>query len=580
MPAPSLRAVRARLRGTPSPAAVALVATVGVGLALRLENNDYGLPYVYSADEGSHFSNRAVEMFGGDPNPGYFQNPSAFTYLLHLALRLGDLGLWPLGSRGVPEQFATDPTPIWITGRTLAAVLCMLGVVGVFIAARRTFGARAAVAAAAMLSFAFLPVAYSRVAVTDVGTFLPVALSIMWTLAAAEEGRRRDFVLAGVAAGVAIGFKYTAGLVLLPLLLAAALRARRDPGALRSVLAALACAALALLVTTPYLLLDLDTARRQILAQAETAGAFAKVGQRGDLGALYYARSLGWGLGWVALALTALGAVAVGRHDPARVALLLVFPLALGAYLSLQARYFGRWYLPAYPVLALLAGAGAARAAELLAGPLRRLTVRPAGAVAFAGVLALALAQPVAADLRSASVLGRTDTRAVARAFLVDRLEQGARVVIEPGVPLRYFRRLSRRGTTERQQFVRGFVQENRESRLDYARTLRPRLIGRYRRTGFCTVVTLSVLRGRAERDRRRRALAYYRRLERESDELLVLSPYWPGEPAVPFHFDLSYNYYSPAFQRPGPEVRIYRVGRCRQGYGPRVEAASAGGAS
>ena len=96
---------------------------------------------------------------------------------------------------------------------------------------------------------------------------------------------------------------------------------------------------------------------------------------------------------------------------------------------------------------------------------------RAAGAVALAGVLALALAQPLAADLRSASVLARTDTREAARAFLTERLRPSARVVIEPAVPSRYYR-LVRKGRTispRRKQFVRGFIRENRQSRLDYA---------------------------------------------------------------------------------------------------------------
>ena len=34
--------------------------------------------------------------------------------------------------------------------------------------------------------------------------------------------------------------------------------------------------------------------------------------------------------------------------------------------------------------------------------------------------------------------------------------------------------------------------------------------------------------------------------------------------------FDRSYSYYSPAYERPGPEVRIHRLHDCTQGYGPR----------
>ena len=40
------------------------------------------------------------------------------------------------------------------------------------------------------------------------------------------------------------------------------------------------------------------------------------------------------------------------------------------------------------------------------------------------------------------------------------------------------------------------------------------------------------------------------------------------------FSFDLSYSYYSPAYERPGPEVRIYRLHDCDQGYGPREDGA------
>ena len=46
-------------------------------------------------------------------------------------------------------------------------------------------------------------------------------------------------------------------------------------------------------------------------------------------------------------------------------------------------------------------------------------------------------------------------------------------------------------------------------------------------------------------------------------------SPYKPGADPVPFNFDLSYNYYPGAYERPGPTVRIYRLRDCQQAYGP-----------
>src|SRR3954471_24244152 len=168
-------------------------------------NIDYGLPFVYSIDEASHFTSRAVEMFWQDLDPGYYQNPATYTYLIFGTLRVlyGPLGfLFGLPYGNVTEQFDKDPEQMWVIARTLAAVLCMAGVAATYAAARRLWGVREGLVAAAVLAFAFLPVAYSRVAVTDVGALIGVALSIGFAVRAYERGALRWFVLAGGAAGL------------------------------------------------------------------------------------------------------------------------------------------------------------------------------------------------------------------------------------------------------------------------------------------------------------------------------------------------------------------------------------------
>jgi hypothetical protein len=47
-----------------------------------------------------------------------------------------------------------------------------------------------------------------------------------------------------------------------------------------------------------------------------------------------------------------------------------------------------------------------------------------------------------------------------------------------------------------------------------------------------------------------------------------AISPYRADETPPGFSFDLSYSYYSPAYERPGPEVRIHRLHDCTQRYG------------
>jgi hypothetical protein len=561
------------------------------GFALRVWNNDYGLPFIYSIDESAHFTSRAVEMFWQDLDPGYYQNPAAYTYLVYGVLRVlyGPLGLLHLSYANVTEQFDKDPGDIWIVARTLAALLCMAGVAATYAAARRLWGAREGLVAAAVLAFAFLPVAYSRVAVTDVGSLMGVALALMFAARAADDGRTRDYALAGAAAGLAIAFKYTAGLVLLPLAIAAVARLRSD--GLRPV-AGLACAggaaALVFALLNPYVFGSLGDWWTDLRDQADVAASDPKPGQESG-GFSYYLDSLTWGLGWAGIAAALAGAVLVLRDSLVRGLVLVAMPLALFVYLALQSRYFGRWLLPAYPALALLAAVAVVRAAELVP--------RRWQAAATAALALVVIAQPLLADVRTARVLGREDTLSQAHDWLDRNYPPGLRVSIEPAVPGRYFRsnpegripdwlsRCPRRadwtepgwsyvaagGQRVCDQYKPGlFVRPDGGVRASaYHAVLRPSVIDDYRLYGYCLVMTVNVVRDRALETGDPQARAYYERLERDAELVREFSPYKPGADPVPFSFDLSYNYYPRASERPGPTVRIYRLRDCDQGYGP-----------
>ena len=563
-----------------------LAVIVVVGFYLRVKNNDYGLPYVYNYDEATHFTNRAVSFFTADFNPGYFQNPSAYTYIVYAVLKLGYgvLGILPgLEEPSVTRQFAFDPTPIWETARTTAAFLAMIGVVATWAVGRSLWRTddgrpddRVGLAAAAILCFAFLSVVYSRVAVTDVGTFLPIALATWAMLKAYDHGKLWQYALAGVGVGLAIGFKYTAGLAILPVLLIAGVRAWRDAETpwlkrndLRWAIVALAAMVVAFAITNPYFFLKPVSALYQLKQQAEAAGGSEKLGQEQVGGFQYYIESLGWGFGYAAAFFAIAGAVFEIRRDRVRGIALILFPIALYLYMGSQTRYFGRWLLPMYPVIALLAGVGIVRLVQLI--PLiGRRSVLTGAAVAL--ITALVLIHPVASDVRSMEVLGKKDTRELARDYLVDNYPGSLRAVIEPAVPTSFYR--IERSKSRKRQFVRGFIRDIRraanveapdELNVTYASTLEPEVIDQYRDKGFCLVVTMSLIRGRAENARVPGALKYYDRLERESKLVYQATPYDKGAKPVPLHFDFSYNYYPKAFNRPGPEIKVYRLNNCRQ---------------
>src|SRR4051794_34937190 len=355
---------------------VLLGLMVVAGLYLRLRNNGYGLPYVYNFDEAQHFVSRSINVFGGEVDPRYYQNPSGYTYLVFLALKLwyGILGNH-LKYGAVSQQFFEDPTPIWELARTFTALIAMAGVGATFVLARRWWGSAVALVAAALLTFAFLPVTYSRIAVTDVATFFPVAVAVYGALRVLDDGRLRWYLLSGAGIGFATGFKYTAGLVLLPLVVAAVVRffrdretaiwKRRDAWWL---IAAGFVAVVCFGITTPYFFVHPNDAITQLREQANAAGKIEKLGQAQQGGISYYFHSLGWGFGWAALVAAVLGAVVQLRRDWVRGLMLVSFPIVLYAYMSSQTRYFGRWLLMMYPVIALLAGIAVVWAAGLVRG--------------------------------------------------------------------------------------------------------------------------------------------------------------------------------------------------------------------
>jgi len=378
-----------------------------------------------------------------------------------------------------------------------------------------------------------------------------------------------------------VGFKYTAGLVLIPVLVAVALRARSAGQSVREVVTGLAIvgglALLVFAVTNPYFLLDLDEAIDELRSQRFAAGD-PKPGQVEQSPYGFYLSSLTWGIGWGALVAAAVGLVWELRRNRTRAVLLALFPLILFAYLGLDAdRYFARWLLPAYPVLALFAGVAIARLARAVS---QRRVVQ---ALAVAALAAVAMAQPIATNIHTGSVMRKDDTRELARNYMLANLPNGTRIVVD-AVAIRDDYDLPLLGIARRPgepEFVSGFGAPPKEHPGAYppepVRTtrfledLRPERIDEYRDKGFCVVITMSWLRERAEIAGLDDAVAYYDRLEHESKVLFRASPYDDPDDPVPFDFDQTHLYYDGRYDRTGPEVVIRKLDRCRDGISRRV---------
>jgi len=564
----------------------ALWLLLAVTFGLRLWGLKQGLPYSYNSDEATHFVPRAIAFFGHDYNPQYFLNPPAYSYLLHLVFEL-----WFGGPDAVRRAYVSDPTEVYVVARVVVAVLGTVAVWLTYLAGERLFSKTAALLGAAVFGLAFLPIFYSHLALNDVPALAPGALALYGVSGVLRNGARRDYVIAGVGIGLAAATKYTGAITAVCLIAAAICDGAGGAPfkALRRLVFALACGVLAFIAANPYAVLDFSAFHAGVSTQQALAGGSdpEKLGTTAASGTAFYFWTFTWGLGWApSIAALAGSAMLIVRRRLALAFVLLPAPIAFIVFMGDQQRYFGRWLMPVFPIIALLAGYGAVEAARWLIRTRRMPVVLAAGAVAV-----VMLGQSLAGAVHNDVVLSHADTRNVTRAWMVRHVPAGAKVVVEPVVSTDWGQDIGRSlqwtPSGARWQLWNPFVTdvdvrgnhlplgEHRYVAIDeYERTLRPELLQEYENGGYCWVVIGSLQAGRsfAQPKIAPSAIAYYAALSNQARLMFHISPFAKGDRAVPFSFDWSIDYYPSQYARPGPEMSVYRLmsGKCAPNYAPK----------
>jgi Dolichyl-phosphate-mannose-protein mannosyltransferase len=551
---------------------IALALVLAGAFLLRIWGIKHGLPYAYNADENAHFVPKAIALFGHGWNPHYFVNPPAYTYALHLAF-----DVWFGGRAGVSHTYATNQTEVFVVARVVAALLGTLAVGLLYLVGARMFDRRIGLLAAGLLAVAFLPVFYSHLALNDVPTLAPICLSLWGTARVLRGGGLGSYALAGLGLGLACATKYTGGIVLVPLL-AAALTKVSDPNVRRSALLGIVLAGVvsiaAFFVANPYAFIDHGAFHQGLRHQSQAADdALGKLGLTQTNGTEYYLWTFTWGLGWIPAIAAVAGAVVLALRDRPAFFVLAPAPILFVIFMGTQSRFFGRWLLPAFPIVCVLAAYAVFKAVDALGE--RRPALRPT-LIALGTVLLCG--QGLLYSLHLGRVLSRPDTRNLARQWMVANVKPHSRIVVEPVVPDAWAQDLGHpyAGTANGDRWAKFPTSRTNvahDGRIvlgageivnieDYERELQPGLIDLYEQKGYCYVVSGSTQRGRAEAQPGAvpKAIAYYDELERRADKVAEFSPYKRGDGPVGFNFDWSFDFYPMAYQRPGPVMTVYRL--------------------
>src|SRR5215207_295263 len=288
-------------------------------------------------------------------------------------------------------EHVTLSTPGGVEGLRLPSVVCFaLAIVAAWFLGRALFGGLEAGLEAFALATAPLAVSLATFARMYSPFLLLVLLATILGERAGRLGGRRRWVMAGVATGLLVHVHPIAPLYVLPPLIAAWAASELDARAFAR--RAWPAAAAAVAVASPYAYaLAVLRSRYDV---GPSGGVLATTAGRSVPEESLRVMAPGGTLGAAAVALAAVvGALWLSRRRP-RVALLLVawvvVPIAFFTVVPAEnARFYGRYLLPALPAYLLLAVLGC-----LAAGALARRRAL-LGTVLTAGLLAVAIADDV-----------------------------------------------------------------------------------------------------------------------------------------------------------------------------------------
>jgi hypothetical protein len=430
-------------------------ALLALSLAVRLAGADHEVSGRYWGDEGTYYRH-AMQINEGKLLTRSFVYPH-LTYDLY-AFGLWLAGLFPGVTAGIVHALWGVTVPLereWLILRLIAALLGAFTVVPVALLARRiAAGAAASRPDLGTLAGTFAGLLLianphfnmgSHLFICDAPSAFFAAVSLAFAGRLLDAEKNRDYVAAGLWAGLAAAAKYPAGVVAIAIVaLWASWRFVRfdEPGAKPRrwswglVWAGLAAIA-AFVAVMPSLAVYPEIAlfgQRGMLFGARQYALHGWIGVTPQSNAVFYLELLVESFGPATLVLGLLGLFALDRPTRGRWLRMAVFPVLFLGLLFSMAMVVKRNLYPAMPPLAVLLGVGLAAGAMWARG---RLAGRlPSLRLAVAPVLAvLCLAPPAWRTTIETIGYARASTRDLAVEWMLANLPPGARIVKEQYAP-------------------------------------------------------------------------------------------------------------------------------------------------
>lgn len=402
------------------------------GLLLRLYGIDYELPYLYHSDEGLLVKRAGLMLENRDLNPHWFFHPgTTIIYILCVLFTLIFLIGLGLGSFETPDDFRTfffqDPTVFYLSGRITFAVLGVVSLLIVWLIARRLFNQPTALIAVVFFALNPLHVYHSKLIRPDVLLTLLILVSFWFCTEILKKRTWSAFILAGLFSGLAIATKYPAVISVLLIVIASILNRPWQRTDLSKLLVSCIGGLLGVFIGSPFLFLDFGTVLSHVAREARPRHLSATgEGLLQNL-AWYVQNSLLETLTIVGLILVGIGIVLCLASQRKDKWLLVTFPVIFTVFIAALNLRWARWIIPIVPFLCILSAHAwywtMTKMGELWHPRIGRW-------VSF--ILLLGIVIPLLkVDIRQGREMSGTDTRTLAREWILDNIPPGSRLLIE-----------------------------------------------------------------------------------------------------------------------------------------------------
>jgi hypothetical protein len=363
--------------------------------------------------------------------------PETFNYG-HLLYYAGAVALWvrelfPEAVTAIARAVYGVETPLEVSRillKSLNALFGALTTLAVFGIASRIAGFAAAVLAGLLITFSPLYNDVAHQVISDVPAAFFATLTLMFVARLLEEENRRDYLMAGAAAGLAAASKYPGGVAAIAIFAVWfywRLRLRNWSWAL---IGSAVVSILTMLTAMPALVLSHNRAFSG--HGLDVFFGFRQYAYGGWLGverssnALWYGNLVFENFGLPAIALGLSGLVFLAREERRRLALMLPFPVLYLILIGSMSMAVHRNLQPALPILAAILGVGIAGWIEFVQ---RLQPDRSRRWAALVGVTALIL--PTVRTLAWDFSRTRPGTRQIARDWIEGNVPEGAAILKE-----------------------------------------------------------------------------------------------------------------------------------------------------